>query len=166
MIKVYSIVVWGKITSSQGWIEWFRFMEDSSKFLGSPLTHFGIKGDGLGTKNIRSIDKFPKVEAAIKTTRVDWLSGYSLPKEFQTAVFDYNIHMNLSSSYVSFSAREAFAKPLLSDPEEWRQRVTQFCSFRTGMLFQMDESECPLLFISGSASKENFRSMNILKEFK
>ena len=164
-MRVYTLAVWGTLHSSQGWMDWYRLMVDTSRLLGSPLTHFGIKGQGLGTTNIRSIDKFLKVEAAIESSKVDWLSGYSLPKDFQTAVFDYKVHMNLCSSYVSLSAKESFAKLILNEPDEWKRRLTTFCSFRKGLLFQMDESESPLLYVSGSSTQESFRSIAILKEF-
>lgn len=165
MTKVYTLALWGNLQPNKGWVDWFRFMEDSSKLFGSPLTHFGIKGDGLGTKDIRSIDKFSKVRNVIETSKVEWLSGYSLPKDFQTAVFDYNVHMNLCSSYVSISVKESYAASLLSDSDDWMQKATRFCLFRNGMLFQMDENESPLLYVSGSSSQKSFSSMSVIKEF-
>lgn len=165
MTKVYTLAMWGPLRSMQSWIKWFRFMEEASSALGAPLTHFGIEGAGLGTTNIRPIGKFTKIEAAIESCSVDWLCGYSLPKDFQTAVFDYNIYMSLCSSYVSISTKESFANPLLSDLNEWKRRVSTFCSTRKAMLFQMDESECPQMYVSGASPLESFRSIVVLKEF-
>lgn len=164
MTNVYTLAVWGSTDSKAGWAEWFQFMKDSSKLLGSPLTHFGIKGHGLGTKDIRPVDTFQKIQSRIESSTIDWLSGYSLPNDFQTAVFDYNVHMNRSSSYVSISAKEDFASALLADPDSWKVKAMRFCSFEKGALFQMDESESPLLFVSGSSSQDSFDSLVILSE--
>ena len=140
-------------------------MREASKRLASPLTHFGIKGEGLGTKDIRPVDAFQEIQPCIESSIVEWLSGYSLPNDFQTAAFDYNIHMNRCASYVSISAKEDYSSALLNDPNSWLTKLRPFCSLKKGALFQMDEREIPLLFVSGSSSQDSIESFVMLKEF-
>ena len=163
--KVYTLAVWGTVQSSDVWPDWFRFMEGESKVLGAPLTHYGIEGGRLSTKKIRSIDKLLKIQAELATSDVESLSGYSLPKNFQTAVFDYEIYMILCESYAVISVKEDFAESVLKKPVEWKLKLSRFCSVDKGMLFQMDEDEVPLMYVSGACSQEEFDSMSVLKEF-
>lgn len=166
MEKVYVLALWGNRQASLGWSEWFRFIENASEVLGSPLTHFGVKGDGLGTRNIRPFSAFRKLQAVLETSTVEWLSGYSLPKDYQTAVFDYYVHISLCSSYASLCVKERFAEPLLTDPDKWKREVSRFCFCDRASLFRVDASESPLLYISGSAALEEIGSLILIKEWR
>lgn len=165
MEKVYVLALWGSRQTSLGWSEWFRFMENASRGLGSPLTHFGVKGDGLGTKNIRPVSALRKLQAVLEASTVEWLSGYSLPEDYQTAVFDYCVHISLCSSYASLCVKERFAEPLLSDPGQWNRELSRFCFCDRASLFQADASESPLLYISGAAAIEEIGSIKVIREW-
>ena len=166
MTNTVTLAVWGDFESARGWVEWFRFMEETAQLFGSPLTHFGIKGKGLGKRTLRSIKSYQKIESSIDASSVEWLCGYSLPADFETAVFDFHVYMNRSLADVSITVKEDFAAALLNDTGGWFKKAKKFCKCRRGMLFQMDEDETPDLFVSGSSPMDSFDSLKILKEFR
>jgi len=160
-----TLAMWGT-PGIASWVEWFRFMEGAAQLLSSPLTHFGISGEGFGRKSIRPLDAFRLIESRVEESAVEWLSGYSLPNNFETAAFGYNIHMTRCSSYVAISAKEAFAPALVRDPESWKKKLMPFCGLKRGALFRMDECESPLLFVSGASSQESVDSFLMMQEFR
>ena len=166
MTNTVTLAVWGDFESARGWGEWFRFMEESARLFGSPLTHFAIQGEGLGKGTIRSIKSYQKIESSIDSSSVEWLAGYSLPNDFETAVFDFHIHMNRSLDYVLMTVKEDFASAMQSDNDVWYKIAKKFCKCRRGMLFQMDEDETPLFFVKGSSPMDSFDSLKILNEFR
>jgi hypothetical protein len=96
-----------------------EYMLSVAQRLGTPLTHFAVKADGISGKSIRSINDHEKTLARLKDKRVTWLTGYSLPDGFETAAFDYLLHCSRSEQSLSIAIRQPHSTDVARHLDAW-----------------------------------------------
>jgi len=161
MSKTTTLFLRGKM--SVVWSEWFELMTDSAKRFGRDLTHFAVNAKGLGTTKARNVAQFDEIREVVDAKEVKWLVGYSLPKGFHTAAFDYELNYSCGVSHVSLSVKDEFSAQLIDEQDYYLSIFRRLCREEVGGIFRVDETETPLLYVRGAVDPSNCISYELIR---
>lgn len=94
---------------------------------------------------------------------IKWLSIYSLPENFTSASFDYNVLITRNKNYLSIIMNKEVYLNL--NLEETLSELKNFIELNYGEIYEMNRSESPLLYASGLNEVSEFETLKILKKF-
>lgn len=94
---------------------------------------------------------------------IKWLSIYSLPENFTSASFDYNVLITRNKKYLSIIMNKEVYLNL--NLEETLSELKNFIELNYGEIYEMNRSESPLLYASGLNEVSEFETLKILKKF-
>lgn len=165
-----SIVLYGQIDShnSQDWAEWYRFSTELAEQLGFPVNYLAVSGGSFKSGKVLTRKRAEKrlLDELKKEQEILSIGLYSLPDDFQTAVFDYKFNLlrvcDAKEPYILLIVdREVFqSKSLIACIE----KLKKFINFNNGQIFEMDNLEVPQLYAEKVNSPSAFKTLNITKE--
>lgn len=164
---VVSITLYGKLESESkySWIEWYEYCKKIVLNLGYVPNYISIESDSIKTNKILNlVKKEKKVLLSINNNEdIKWLSIYSLPENFTSASFDYNVLITRNKNYLSIIMNKEVYLNL--NLEETLSELKNFIELNYGEIYEMNRSESPLLYASGLNEVSEFETLKILKKF-
>lgn len=165
--RVVSITLYGKLESESkySWIEWYEYCKKNVLNLGYVPNYISIESDSIKTNKILNLSKKEKkVLLSINNNEyIKWLSIYSLPENFTSASFDYNVLITRNKKYLSIIMNKEVYLNL--NLEETLSELKNFIELNYGEIYEMNRSESPLLYASGLNEVSEFETLKILKKF-
>ena len=160
-----SITLWGDGLIRGKWLEWYNYVGTLFEKIGYERTHIAMGSDSYTNKKIVTVSRKEKQILQIlknggKPTR---FSCYSLPKDYKTAAFGYNVMMVRESDYTTLIMNMSdFAK---IDVDSIISQLMQYIVFECGEIYQMDRAEMPLIYAARANPIDSFKSYNSIKKF-
>lgn len=90
------------------------------------------------------------------------LSLYSLPNQYKTATFDYNILVVRQDKYISVIVNKSDFEKL--DLTNLIDTLVKYIEFDSGEVYMMNRNEVPLIYASKANAKETFKSLEVLEK--
>lgn len=145
------------------WASWLLYAEQLAQNVGFPATHVSVAGESFHSDKVLVLSRLrKKILHAAAGQAFEWLSLYSLPVDFQTAIFDYEILSSRSLEQASVAVPSNIGAAL--DGERLLQELTRFVKARSIEVFDMSRREVPALYLSGAQPPESFSTLRILKK--
>lgn len=144
--KVISITLWGNGTEKGKWIEWYEDIKEIMNSLGYKHTHIGIDSKSYTSGKVLTVARKEKeILAKIRDGEIPTsLSGYSLPKEYRQAAFDYEFFCIRNKEYVLVMMNEADYNP---DNEQMIISVLKkYINSEHGEIYSGLRSDAPFIY--------------------
>ena len=90
------------------------------------------------------------------------LSLYSLPNQYKTVTFDYNILVVRQDKYISVIVNKSDFEKL--DLTNLIDTLVKYIEFDSGEVYMMNRNEVPLIYASKANAKETFKSLEVLEK--
>lgn len=160
-----SITLYGDGLKKQKWIEWYDYTSSVFKKLEYERTHLAIKSEEYNTEKVVTVRRKEKqvLQLLKDGTLPESLTLFSLPKDYRSASFDYNILAVRNKEYISFIFNSQDFEKIEVNNLVWNMK--QYIEFESGEIYQMDRSEMPLIYAAKANSVNSFKSLTVLKEF-
>ncbi len=85
--------------------------------------------------------------------------SYSLPNDYKSASFDYNVLSVRRDDYISLILK-------LSDYSKIvEENIIKYIEFENGSIYQMDRMEMPLIYAAKAKPIDPFKTLKIYKTF-
>lgn len=160
-----SITLWGDGLIKGKWFEWYYDMDTIFQELGYKKTHFDIQSEAYTINKIVTVKRKEKqVLPILQNGKVTRVSCYSLPKDYKSASFDYNVLAVRQSKYISLIMDiKDFGK---IDVNCYISSLLKYIEFEYGEIYQMNRDEVPLIYAAKANPIDAFQSLTILKTIK
>ena len=165
-----SITLYGLIEENDTlWLEWYNYSKLLTSKLGYNPNYIGVRSESFKSGKVitvkRSESKLIKVLESGE--RPQSLDVYCLHDNFVQAVFDY---------YTSFSRIRDFGKHNVTitmpqekfyeiNTDEIINELKKYIKFSHGEIYELDYTECPILYIYKGKPISKFMNFNLIKEF-
>ncbi|WP_054950182.1 hypothetical protein [Numidum massiliense] len=166
-----SIVLYGEIEPSdtQSWLNFYNYCIDLAASINFPPNYLGISGESFRSGKILTINRAEKrlLKSLERKEEINSLEIYSLPEDFTTAAFDYNVYICRESdddptylmlTFPSESFDKVYTPELLS-------QLKNFVDFQGGQVFKMSNLESPLFYASKANPPSVFKTLEVIREF-
>ncbi|WP_152513204.1 hypothetical protein [Clostridium sp. BL8] len=90
------------------------------------------------------------------------MSVYSLPDDFTTAAFDYNVLLTRNSKFLSMIVNKEVYLNLSLDST--LSELEKFIKLNSGEIYEMHRDESPLLYAAGLNEASEFDTLKIIKK--
>ncbi|MCM3359757.1 hypothetical protein [Psychrobacillus sp. MER TA 171] len=167
-----SIVLYGKIdqTYSNNWSKFYNNAKEFTTKLGFSPTHIGIYGQSFKTGEIKDINKIENklVKSLEKNEETLAISIYSLPENFSSAAFDYEVYISLENLDDKLYMLIATFKDEIYnfvDERDFIEEFSNYIKFEAGQIFKLSNLESPQIYASKANSLQTFKTLEILKDF-
>lgn len=165
-----SIVLYGVIDpkQEQTWSEWYRFSTDLADSLGCPVNYLGVSGQSFKSGKILKRKGAEKrlLNELNAGGGVESIELYSLPGNFQTAAFDFQLYMTREyrskESYILFTVKSEFFP--LERCDSIVNILKDFIGFTNGQIFEMAIDETPQFYAAKVNSLDAFSTLRVVRE--
>lgn len=148
------------------WESWLFDAQLISELLGYKSTHFGFTTSKNKSGKIKEINNASKKigQAIEEGQRIKHISIFSLPPNFESASFDYNVMVVRSIKYVTVIMKAQ------DYSEVTRLKITnilnKYIHKCDGEIFEMLKSEFPLSYSAKANNAQYYKTLNIIKAFR
>lgn len=158
-----SITLRGNTLKKGKWVEWYEYTCSIIHELGYDRTHLAIESDTYTTKKIVTIGRKEKqilqlLKSGLKPTS---FSIFSLPKNYTTASFDYNILVVREKNYISLILNQYDLDKI--DVNDYVSQMKMYIEFENGEVYQMDRCEMPLIYAAQANSMDAYKTLKVFK---
>lgn len=162
---VTSITIYGKINDeSYTWKKWYEACKKIINLLGYETNYVSIESKKLNAGKVMKLENAEKkllLEIA-NEDEIKWISAYSLPNDFVSAAFDYNVLIVRTNDYISLIiAKEDYEK---IHEAKLISLLKEHIDITYGEIYEMNRDECPLIYASKANSASSFGTLKIIKE--
>lgn len=162
--ETVSITLSGLIPrDNDNWINWYEDSKNIVNFLGYSVTHIGIESTSLHSGKVLSIKRSEKkvLKSIQNGDKIEYISLYSLPDEYSSASFDYNVLLARECGYLTIIINK-------SDYDDEKKRcilniLKKYFDSASYEVYEMDRKECPLLYASKDNPASFFETLNIIE---
>lgn len=161
--KTVSITIYGEADDkSSVWSSWINYVEALTAQLHYPSTHVSVRGDTFKSAKVTVFNRTKKrlLKALEKEEGFKWISFYSLPDDFKTAAFDYEILAARTANFVTLILSEAIFSQI--DVDQVVEELKAFIVFREGEIYELDIEETPMIYATKCNSVSSFKTLKIL----
>ncbi|WP_252225058.1 hypothetical protein [Clostridium sp. ZBS2] len=161
---VVSITLYGEVECKNNCIDWYEYCKRVIERLGHKPNYISIESDSIKSNKVLSLDKNERkvIKSINNDTNIKWLSVYSLPNDFITASFDYNILFTRNNKYLSIIMNKKLYSKL--DVDSTLSELRKFIKLKHGEIYEMHRDESPLLYASGLNEASDFDTLKIIKK--
>lgn len=159
-----SVTFWGDGLTKGKWLEWYHDIGIIFQELGYQKTHLDIQSESYTNKKIVSVVRKEKqILPILQNGKVTSMSCFSLPKNYKSASFDYEILAVRQSKYMSIIMNVNDFERV--DVNCQISRLIQYIDFQSGEIYQMNRSEMPLIYAAKANPINAFQTLKILSKF-
>lgn len=146
------------------WMEWYNDAKKVINLLGYNSSHVGIKSSKLKSGQVMILPKNEKkIINAIKSgEEIKYISMFSLPEDFKSASFDYNVFLVRDYDYVTLIANKSDFYNV--DEEILVEILKKYAGESSGEIYEMDRYEFPLIYAAKANPISFFKSLKIIKK--
>lgn len=163
--ETISITAYGQNTNNDfKWEEWY---EDSKKIiesLGYEYNYIGIRTEKLNSGKAMKLDKNEKkvLNEIQSGEEIKHISMFSLPKDFKSASFDYDVMIVRNSQFITLTInKDDFNK---IDEQQLLILLGKYIKNSRVEIYEMDRYESPLIYASKVNPISFFKSLKVIKE--
>ena len=155
--QTVSVTIWGDGLVKKRWSDWYLDMSNIFHQLGYARTHIGIVSENYKKTKLLTVMRKEKevlnqLNDGVEPTS---LSLYSLPNQYKTATFDYNILVVRQDKYISVIVNKSDFEKL--DLTNLIDTLVKYIEFDSGEVYMMNRNEVPLIYASKANAKETFK---------
>lgn len=160
-----SITFNGEINDND-WGQWYNDAKNIVKLVGYNTTHIGISGIKFKSEKVLDIRRYEKkiVDSINNGDAINYISLYSLPKNYESASFDYDVFLAREKGYVTLIMNKLDFK--CEHEDVLIEILRKHINVNSGEIYEMDRDEVPLLYAAKDNVPETFKSLKILKIIK
>lgn len=161
---VRSISLYGEVVDDKNeWLNWYKQAKSIINLLGYEANYFSIEGGGMKSGKVMRINRSEKklLESVGNLNGIKWMSIYSLPKDYKSASFDYDVLLVRNIEYVTLIASKSDFKEINEDA--LIDLLKEHVNVKSGEIYEMERDECPLLYVSRVNSLSSFKTLKIMK---
>ncbi len=164
---VTSILLYGEINQeSQTWERWYESSKKIMSSLGYDSNYASIDSDSKKSGEVTKIDNIEKkiLKSINSGDSINWISIYSLPEDFKSAAFDYNMVITRSNTFVSLTINKDRYKS--GDEDRLINILKEYIDFNEGEVFELNRDESPLGYILKANSVDFYETLKIVKKIE
>jgi hypothetical protein len=163
-----TILLHGEVcTGVDEWLKWYEFTLHEAVNIGFAPNYLGVTGEGVKSSKLSPVKRKDVVlrESIRRGDKITSISIYSLPPNFKTAAFDYELYLsratNLGCQRIMLTlSTEAFSR---IDYEDMIEKLKKHICFVGGQIFEM-VGEDPLIYAIKANSPSSFNSLRVITE--
>lgn len=157
-----SITLWGNYYQKEKWIEWYEDMKNISSKLHYSFSHISIQSPSFSDKKILTIARKEKaiLSNLKKGEEPSSMSLYSLPKNFEIAMFDYDLLCARRESYISIVLKESDYNSEIEDFV--LSIIKEYINYDIGEVYSTNISELPMLYAE-TRNSDNLETYKLIK---
>lgn len=161
---VTSITLYGEVNDRcDTWERWYKACKNIVMKLGYEPNYLSIESTMLKSGKVMKLKSAEKDLKALKNREgVKWITVYSLPIDFGSASFDYNVLIVRTNDYICLICAKDTYKNI--DEEEMLRLLEKHIDCSYGEIYEMDRDECPLIYASRANPASYFSTLKIIKK--
>lgn len=163
--ETISITIYGEwFCDDLKWYEWYEDAKKTIELLGYECNYVGTRTSKLNSGKVMKLSgNEKKVLNEIKSGQeIKYISMFSLPEDFKSASFDYNVMIVRNSSFITLIVnKDDFNK---IDKKNTLQRLSKYVSNGIVEIYEMDRYESPLIYASKANPISSFKTLKIIKD--
>jgi hypothetical protein len=164
-----TITLYGLINNEDElWWEWFLYAKSLAIELGYTPNYIGVNSNTFKSGKVLTINRSQKkLEESIKNKNFPSnLDVYSLHDDFKQAAFDYYLLASRSTMFNNHNISITIPKEKYSElnSDKLINDMKRFINFNKGEIYELDYTECPLLYIVKGKPRTEFKGLNIVRE--
>lgn len=163
--RTISLTMWGKLLNKYSWNEWYIDVKKIFEMLGLDITHLGIDSPRYHSGKVLTVSRKEKEilksfeEGEIPTS----FACYSLPKDYRTAAFDYNLFISRREEYITIIMKEEYYNAEKVD--SFITILNKYIDLERGQIYEMDVSDLPLFYAGGANDISFYKTLRVIKNF-
>ena len=162
--ETISITFNGKVEEDNSkWIKWYNEAKKIISLLGYEPTHVGISSAKLNSGKVMILKRNEKkVIASMENgDKIKYLSMYSLPDNYNSASFDYNVLLGRDSDYIILIMNKSDFNNI--DEGILVGILEEYIDVKSGEIYEMDRNEVPLFYAAKDNPSSSFKTLKIIK---
>jgi hypothetical protein len=163
--ETISITVYGEnIDNDFKWEQWYEDAKKIIKLLGYDYNYVGIRTQKLNSRKVMKLNRNEKkVLSEIQSNReIKHISMFSLPQDFQSASFDYDVMIVRNSQFITLTINKSDFNKI--DEQQLLLLLSKYINNLHGEIYEMDRYELPLIYASKANPTSFFKTLKIIKE--
>lgn len=163
--ETISITFNGRInTDNDKWIEWYNDAKKIINLFGYEASHVGIESTKLKLGKVMKLPRNEKkiISAIESGEEVKYISIFSLPKDYESASFDYNVLLVRDYDYITITTNKSDFYNV--DEEIIIKILKKHIEEGLGEIYEMDREEFPLIYAVKANPISSFKSLKIIKK--
>jgi predicted HNH restriction endonuclease len=163
--ETISITVYGQNSDDDfKWEEWYEDAKKIIEALGYNYNYVGIKTQKLNSGKVMKLSRNgKKVLNEIQSGQeIEHISMFSLPEDFKSASFDYNVMIVRNSQFITVTINKGDFNKI--DKQRLLLLLSKYFNNLHGEIYEMDRYESPLIYASKANPTSFFKSLKIIDE--
>lgn len=153
-------------TSYESWEQWINNAYTICDILGYEINYYDFSVMGKISGKIHPISGMRRKLTNIQN-KEDTIKGMSLivlPKEYESAAFDYIITLARNKNYVTLVINQEYGMNI--DETAIIKLLRRNITPSSGEIYEMDIYECPEFYAAKANAKEYFKSLKVVEYLK
>lgn len=155
-----------KEINNEFWLKWYQDTKKIVELVGYKITHLGIDSENFDSGKIRTFIKNEnKIINEIKNeNKINSISVISLPEDYKTAAFDYDITIGMDKiNIIASMKKEIFLNNEVNE-KKLIDYISKYGEKGTGEIFEMGGEEFPLGYAAGFNEESFYKTLKIIKK--
>ena len=158
-----SLTLWGKLLNEHSWNEWYIDVKKIFEMLELNITHLGIDSPRYHSGKVLTVSRKEKEilqsfeEGEFPTS----FSCYSLPKDYRTAAFDYNLFILRREDLITIIMKEEYYDADKAD--SFITIINKYIDMERGQIYEMDINDLPLFYARGANDISFYKTLKVIK---
>jgi hypothetical protein len=160
-----SITLYGEIKENRKkWINWYEDAKKIVKSLGYEPNYFSVESSALKFGEVMELEKNEKklLKAIEAEDKIEWIAVYSLPLDYSSASFDYDVLLARTNEYVTFITNISDFNKI--NEEFLVSSLKKYILCKEGEIYEMDRDESPLIYASKANPPSSFSTLKVIKK--
>lgn len=162
--ETISITVYGQnIDNDFKWEDWYKDAKKIIESLGYDYNYVGIRTQKLNSGKVMKLSSNEKkvLNEIQRGQEVKHISMFSLPQDFTSASFDYDVMIVRNSQFISLTINKGDYNKI--DEQQLLLLLSKYVDNLHGEIYEMDRYESPLIYASKANPISFFKSLKIIK---
>ena len=144
------------------WNEWYDDSKTVIRLLGYEPTH--IESSYSKSGKILTVKRSEKkiINYLQSAERVEYLSMTSLPDDYSIAAFDYNVWVGRAVDVLCVVMNKSDYNA--GNKDQILKILSKYTASKSYEIFEMDRSECPVLYVSKANPVSFYKTLKIIEE--
>ncbi len=146
------------------WMQWYNDAKRIIMLLGYEPTHVGIDSTSLTSGKVMMLRKSEKkiINSIESGDKIKYISMFSLPDDYKSASFDYNVLLARDDGYVTLIIKKSDYYNI--QEETIISILRKYIDVKSGEVYEMDRTEFPLFYAAKDNPASSFKTLKIIKE--
>ncbi|SHJ43504.1 hypothetical protein SAMN02745163_01961 [Clostridium cavendishii DSM 21758] len=163
--ETISITIYGEnIDNDFKWEDWYEDAKKIIESLGYDYNYVGIRTQKLNSGKVMKLSRNEKkvLNEIQSGQEIKYISMFSLPEDFQSASFDYDVMIVKNSQFTTLTVNKGDFNKI--DEQKLLQLLSKYVDNGHGEIYEMDRYESPLIYASKANPTSFFKTLKIIKE--